>query len=303
MRKENCNLLYNKFSEHLKEVFGEKVWKISVDAGFKCPPQAKCIYCYNPSFVPETAKRVKTLKEQILEGMEIIKKKRKVNKFIVYFQAYTNTYGEPEHLKKVYNEALLLSPHIVGISIGTRSDCMNDKVLEILKDLNKRTYLWVELGLQSANDKVLRITKRGHDVKNFEDAVKKLKENNIKVMAHVIIGLPGDEYKDFINTAHFLNELKIDGVKIHPLHVVKYTELEKWYREGRYKPLEFNEYINIVCDFIENLDKNIMIARLTGESPHNLLVAPSWCRNKLKVINEIEKELKRRNSYQGKFVR
>ncbi len=293
---------YNKFSEHLKKVFGEKVWKISVDAGFKCPPQAKCVYCYNPSFVPETARRVKPLKEQIMEGMEIIKKRRKVNKFIVYFQAYTNTYAEPEYLKKVYYEALSISPDIVGISIGTRSDCIDDKILEILKDLNKRTYLWVELGLQSANDRAMEITKRGHDVKNFRETVKKLKENNIKVMAHVIIGLPGDEYKDWMNTAYFLNKLKIDGVKIHPLHVVKYTELEKWYREGKYKPLEFDEYIKVVCDFIENLDKDIIIARLTGEAPDDLLVAPDWCRNKMRVLSEIERELEKRGSYQGKYI-
>ncbi len=293
---------YNKFSEHLKEIFGEKVWKISVDAGFRCPPQAKCIYCYNPSFVPETARRSKPLKEQILEGIEIIKRKRKVNKFIVYFQAYTNTYGEPEYLKRVYYEALSVSPFIVGISIGTRSDCLDEKVMEILKDLNKKTYLWVELGLQSANERTMEITKRGHNVKNFEEAVKKLKENNIRVMAHVIIGLPGDGYEDFINTAHFLNRLKIDGVKIHPLHVVRYTELEKWFREGRYKPLEFEEYIRIVCDFIENLEGSIVIGRLTGEAPFNLLLAPDWCRNKLRVLSEIERELEKRNSYQGKFL-
>ncbi len=293
---------YNKFSEHLKEIFGEKVWKISVDAGFRCPPQAKCIYCYNPSFVPETARRSKPLKEQILEGIEIIKRKRKVNKFIVYFQAYTNTYGEPEYLKRVYYEALSVSPFIVGISIGTRSDCLDEKVMEILKDLNKKTYLWVELGLHSANERTMEITKRGHNVKNFEEAVKKLKENNIRVMAHVIIGLPGDGYEDFINTAHFLNKVKIDGVKIHPLHVVRYTELEKWFREGRYKPLEFEEYIRIVCDFIENLEGSIVIGRLTGEAPFNLLLAPDWCRNKLRVLSEIERELEKRNSYQGKSL-
>ncbi len=293
---------YNKFSEHLKKVFGEKVWKISVDAGFKCPPQAKCIYCYNPSFVHETARRIKPLKEQILEGMGIIKKRRKVNKFIVYFQAYTNTYAETEYLRKVYYEALSISPDIVGISIGTRSDCIDDGILEILKDLNKKTYLWVEIGLQTVNEKTMRITKRGHDVKNFEEAVRKLKENNIRVMAHVIIGLPGDEYEDWMNTAYFLNKLKIDGVKIHPLHVVKYTELEKWYNEGKYEPLEFEEYIKAVCDFIERLDKNIIIARLTGEAPDDLLVAPEWCRNKLRVLNEIEKELEKRGSYQGKYA-
>ncbi len=293
---------YNKFSEHLKKVFGEKVWKISVDAGFKCPPQAKCIYCYNPSFVPETARRIKPLKEQILEGMKIIRKRRRVNKFIVYFQAYTNTYAEPEYLKKVYYEALSISPDVVGISIGTRSDCIDDKILEILKDLNGKTYLWVELGLQSANDRAMEITKRGHDVRNFEETVKKLKENNIRVMAHVIIGLPGDEYKDWMNTAYFLNKLKIDGVKIHPLHIVKYTELEKWYNEGKYKPLEFAEYIRAVCDFLERLDKDIIVARLTGEAPDNLLVAPEWCKNKLRVLNEIEKELERRGSFQGKAV-
>ncbi|MEO0283835.1 MAG: TIGR01212 family radical SAM protein [candidate division WOR-3 bacterium] len=296
------NLRYNKFSEHLKNLFGEKVWKISVDAGFKCPPQAKCIYCYNPSFVPETARRKVPLKEQILKGMEIIRNRRKVNKFIVYFQAFTNTYGDIEFMRKVYYEALNTHPDIVGISIGTRSDTVGDEVLELLYELNKKTYLWVELGLQSANDKTMEITKRGHNVKNFEEAVFKLKEKNIRVMAHVIIGLPGDTYDDWMNTAFFLNKLKIDGVKIHPLHIVKYTELENWYREGKYKPLEMEEYINAACDFIERLEENILIARLTGEAPFNLLVAPDWCKNKMIVLNKIERELEKRESFQGKYL-
>ncbi|MEN3046750.1 MAG: TIGR01212 family radical SAM protein [Candidatus Hydrothermales bacterium] len=293
---------YNKFSQHLKEIFKEKVWKISVDAGFKCPPQAKCIYCYNPSFVPETARRFIPLKDQIIKGIEILRERKKVNKFIVYFQAYTNTYGDVNYMRKVYYEALNTHPDIVGISIGTRCDCLPDDVLDLLSELNEITYLWVELGLQSANEKSMILTKRGHDLKCFEESVLKLKERKIRIMAHVIIGLPGDTYKDYINTAHFLNKLKINGVKIHPLHVVKYTELEREFIEGRYRPLELEEYVNIVCDFIERLDKNILIARLTGEAPEDLLIAPLWCKNKLKLINDIEKELERRDSYQGKFV-
>ncbi|MEN3044798.1 MAG: TIGR01212 family radical SAM protein [Candidatus Hydrothermales bacterium] len=293
---------YNKFSQHLREVFKEKVWKISVDAGFRCPPQAKCIYCYNPSFVPETAKRSIPLKDQIFKGMEILRKRRKVNKFIVYFQAYTNTYGDIEFMRNVYHEALSVHPDIVGISIGTRCDCLPDEVLNLLSELNEVTYLWVELGLQSANEKTMMLTKRGHDVKSFEEAVLKLKEKKIRVMAHVIIGLPGETYEDYINTVFFLNRLKINGIKIHPLHVVKYTELEREFKEGRYKPLELDEYVRIVCDFIERLDRDTLIARLTGESPEDFLVAPLWCKNKLKVLNEIERELIRRDSYQGKLV-
>jgi len=291
---------YNKFSDYLKRIFGVKVWKVSVDAGFKCPPQAKCIYCFNLSFTPSYARRVKEIELQIKEGIEIIRKSKKAKKFIVYFQPYTNTYGDPETLEFLYFKALRSHPDIVGISIGTRADCITDEVMEVLKELKKKTFLWVELGLQSALDKTLEITKRGEKVEDFEKAVSMLKREDIKVITHVIIGLPGEKEEDFISTANFLNRLKIEGVKIHPLHVVKNTELEDWFKRGKYKPLEFEEYVKYVVDFLEVLDPEIVIARLTGETQKDLLIAPVWCENKMRVLNRIEEEFKMRNSFQGK---
>lgn len=300
---------YNSFSEYLKNLFGVKVWKVSVDAGFSCPNNARCIYCSTPSFTPEYAERNTPIRQQILKGIEIIKRTRKARKFIVYFQPHTNTYvdgfgADTEEqkeifLRNVYTEALSSHPDIVGLSIGTRPDCLSSNTIELLSELNKVTFLYVELGLQSANNNTLELIKRGHTKECFCDAVQKLKEKNIRVLAHIILGLPNESEKDWEITARFLNELKIDAVKIHPLHIVKNTEMESWYRSGMYTPIELREYAEGVAKVIGILHRNCLIARLTGEASKDTLIAPLWCKEKNKVLMAIENELEKRNIYQG----
>lgn len=296
---------YKSLNHFLKEYFGEKVYRVSVDGGFTCPVRdgtkgwRGCIFCNVKSFTPPYSERWKSLKEQILYGIDIVRKTRKAKKYMVYFQPYTNTYGEVEKLRKLYYEALSAHQDIVGLFIGTRPDCLPQNVLDLLEEINEKTFLVVELGLQTANDKTLEVIKRGHTVEDFIKATQELQKRKIKVLVHVIIGLPGDTKEDFINTAKLLSELGVFAVKIHPLHVVKFTELEIWYKEGKYIPLTLDEYANYAVDFLEHLADSIYIARLTGESPDKLLIAPEWCKNKFKVLEKIEKILEEKDTYQG----
>jgi len=296
---------YKSLNDFLKEYFGEKVYRVSVDGGFTCPVRdgtkgwRGCIFCNIKSFTPPYSERWKSVKEQILYGIDIVRKTRKAKKYMVYFQPYTNTYGEVEKLRKLYYEALEAHQDIVGLFIGTRPDCLPQDVLDLLEEINERTFLVVELGLQTANDKTLEIIKRGHTVEDFIKATQELHRRKIKVLVHVIIGLPGDTKEDYINTAKLLSELGVFAVKIHPLHVVKFTELEIWYKEGKYTPLTLDEYANYTVDFLEHLDDSIYIARLTGEAPDKLLIAPEWCKNKFKVLEKIEEILEEKNTYQG----
>lgn len=296
---------YKTLSSFMKEYFGEKVYKVSVDGGFTCPVRdgtkgwRGCIFCNIKSFTPPYAERARSVKDQILEGIENVKKFRKARKYVVYFQPYTNTYADVEKLRKLYNEALEAHPDIVGIFIGTRPDCLSYEIIDLLDELNRKTFLVVELGLQSSNNRTLELIKRGHTVEDYIDATKKLHERNIRTLPHIIIGLPGDTEQDYINGARLISDLGVFAVKIHPLHVVKFTELELWYRKGEYKPLEISEYVEYVGLFLENLSPRIYIARITGEAPDKFLVAPEWCKNKFKVIQEIDLYLEKKNIYQG----
>lgn len=297
---------YKSFNTFLREYFGEKVYKISVDGGFTCPVRdgtkgwRGCIFCNVKSFTPPNAERWKSIKDQIKEGIEKARVYKKAKKFAVYFQPYTNTYGEVEKLRELYYEALGADESIVGMFIGTRPDCLPDDVIELLEEINKKTFLVVELGLQSANPRTLEIIQRGHTVEDFTEATLKLKEKGIRVLAHVIIGLPGDSEEDYIKTAEYLSELGVFAVKIHPLHVVRFTLLEVWYREGKYTPLTLEEYAKYAVEFLEHLSDSIYVARLTGEAPDKFLVAPEWCRNKFNVLNKINKLMEELNTFQGK---
>ncbi len=299
---------YKTLNSYLRERFGQRVWRISVDGGFTCPVRdgtkgwRGCIFCNIKSFTPPYAERVKSVREQVKFGVELIRKHKKAQKFVVYFQPYTNTYAEVEKLRKLYYDALEADENVVGLFIGTRPDCLPNETIDLLDEINKRTFLVVELGLQTANNRTLEIIKRGHTVEDFVEATYKLHKRGIKVLAHVIIGLPGDTVQDYINTAKLLNDLKIFAVKIHPLHVVKFTELDLWYREGKYIPLEFDEYINYVVEFIANLSPSIYIARLTGEAPEKFLVAPLWCKDKFRVLDGIAKKLEELNIFQGSKI-
>jgi hypothetical protein len=233
--------------------------------------------------------------------MEYLKKRYSgVQKYIAYFQNHTNTHAKPEKLREWFSLPLRF-PDVVGISISTRPDAVSEEIFEIFKELSKKTYLWIEYGLSSANDKTLAFIKRGHTSKQFEDAAVRTQELGIPVCAHVILGLPGETREDMMKTAVFLNRIKIAGVKIHNLFILKNTELEKLYLDGKYKPMTLQEYALLACDFIERLDPGIIIHRFNSHGPKDLTVAPDWSVNKIVIYNAVEAELKRRDTYQGKF--
>jgi len=297
---------YYSYSKYLRETFGGKVFRITVDAGFTCPNRdgtkgrGGCIYCYSGSeYRPE--KRALSVREQIREGMERVRRRYGAEKFLVYFQAYTNTYAPPEVLKPIY-DAIREFKEVVGLIVGTRPDCVPDEVLELLNSYTSDYLVWLELGLESSHFKSLRFMNRGHGVSDFIDAVLRVRKfPKINLCAHTILGLPTEDYEDMMETADFIASLRLDGVKIHPLHVIRGTKLAEIYQEKPFKLLELEEYAKLVVDFIERLPEKTVIQRITGEAPPELLVGPSWCiqREKPKVIEAIRREFERRDTRQG----
>lgn len=295
------NKMYHTLNYELTKTFNTRVFKVSLNGNFSCPNfknGSGCIFCSAKGSGDFAGDKNKSITEQFIEIKEKLNNKWPDTKYIAYFQANTNTYAPVSVLKKKYEEALKI-PNVVGLNIGTRPDAITDECLKYLKELNKRTYLTVELGLQSMHDKTLKLINRGHDLKCFDTCVKKLKENNIKVVVHIINGLPYETYDMMMDTVRHLNKLKIDGIKIHMLHILKNTELEKMYNKNHFHILTKEEYVKIVCDQIEELNDNITIHRLTGDGAKDDLVAPIWTLKKVSVLNDIDKELKKRGTYQG----
>lgn len=307
MPQRSAEKRYLSFNQHLKDTFGEKVYKVTIDAGFTCPNRdgtcgtGGCIYCYGDRAVSQLADCA-SVQSQIREGMAAIHKRYKANKFLAYFQSYTNTYGPVEQLAQLYQAALEIE-HIVGLSIGTRPDCVDEDILDVLGTIAQKTYLWVEYGLQSVHDTTLKRIHRGHDFAAFLDAIQRTKKwQHIKICVHVILGLPGETRGEMIETAKVLSALHVDGVKIHSAHVLKHTRLAEMYARGEYQVLELPEYLDIVCDFLEHLSPQIIIHRLVGDAPRERYIAPEWCMQKSDALRQIEKELERRNSSQGSRV-
>lgn len=299
--------LYRDLKGFLKETFGCRVHKIPLDAGLTCPNRdgvlgyGGCIYCNAEGSGTGAFSCGIPLKEQLLKGMDFLKRRHRAEKFIAYFQSFTNTYGKLEFLKSLYEEALS-HPDVVGLSVGTRPDCINEELLKLLQSYTRTHAVWIEYGLQSANDFTLRLINRGHFTEDFLKAVEMSKGRGFHIVAHIIIGLPFEGKKDVINTARFLSLAGIDGVKIHLLYIQKGNALYEMYMKGDYKPLEMDEYVCLVCDFLEHLSSRIVIHRLTGDAHKGRLVAPQWSKNKQKVISCIIEELRRRNTYQGIFA-
>lgn len=295
---------YVRFTDHLRQTFACRVHKVCIDAGFTCPnrdgtvAQGGCIYCNNVSFSP--GNRRLSVREQIGRGTQILRKRYKADKFIAYFQAYTNTYGDIRLLKSLYDEALH-SDDIVGLSIGTRPDCVPDEVLDLLADYASRTYVWLELGLESGHDHTLTLLNRGHTVAAFDDAVRRAQQRGLQLCAHVILGLPGESPAAMLATARHLAALRLDAVKLHHLHVVRHTVLEKMYRRGEVTLLTLDEYATLVAHCLEVLPPEMIIMRLMGDAPRDTLVAPSWSLHKQAALQRIEQELVRRDTYQGKY--
>ncbi len=296
---------YRAFSDYLKEKFGCKVYKISIDAGFTCPNRdgslgvGGCIYCNNQGFSPNTRRSRSTISEQVLQGIDFMGARYKAEKFIAYFQAFTNTYAPVDVLEKAYREALI-DERIVGLSVGTRPDCIEDAAVELLAGLSSEYDVWIELGLQSVHDETLDRIKRRHHVKDFTETVGRIKKHpDLKICAHIILGLPGETRDMMLDSADMLSDLGVHGVKVHLLHVLRDTPLEELYNKGEIDIFEFGTYVELAADYLERLDPGIVIQRLTADGPSDILIAPKWALEKKKTIDKIEKLLLKRNSRQG----
>lgn len=298
------NKRYYTLNYFYKKTFNSKVFKVSLNAGFTCPNKdgskgvGGCIYC-SPSGSGDFAGNIKdNLVKQFNEVRDIMLKKWPDAKYIAYFQANSNTYAPVEELKEKY-ESVINLPGVIGLSIATRPDCFNEEIYEYLEELNKRTFLTIELGLQTIHEKTNKLINRGHSLKEFEDCYKELKKRNIKVIVHIINGLPGETKNDMLETVKYLNKLKIDGIKIHMLHITKHTKLADMYKSEPFHVLTKDEYIDIVVDELELLNKDIVIARITGDPVKDDLIEPTWLLKKFVVLNDIDKEMVKRNTYQG----
>ncbi len=300
----SADLPYRDLNSYLRERFGVRVQKVTLDAGLTCPNRdghvgvAGCLYCNARGSGTGAWARGLTIKEQLEEGMARLARRYGASRFIAYFQSFSNTYAPLKALQALYREALAFQ-EVVGLSIGTRPDCLSPEILDLLADIAQDRLLWLELGLQSAHDDTLKLINRGHDVACFTRAVREAAARGLEVVAHVILGLPGEGPVEMAGTARYLGSLSLQGVKIHLLYVVRGSGLEKLYRAGNYRPLEAGEYVSLVADFLELLPPHLVIHRLTGDPHPEELVAPDWCRYKSKVLTEIREELARRGSRQG----
>jgi radical SAM protein (TIGR01212 family) len=301
------SMYYFKFSKFLKEKYGEKVWKITVDAGYSCPNRdivtgkEGCIFCRVDSFSKMQSLKNLAIAIQVKQGIHDQNIKGVIKKYIVYFQASTNTYAPIEILKRNFYEALAFE-QVVGLSIATRPDCLLDPILKILAELSQRTEVWVEIGVQTSHDRTLNLLNRGHTFQDFVNAVEKLKNLHLRICAHLMLGLPGENADDVMSTAEQIALLPIHEIKIHPLLILKNTPLAELLCQRKIHVLELQEYIGSVCDFLERLPAGMVIQRLTAEAPSEILIAPQWALNKHAILGGIDKEFQRRNTCQGTFL-
>ena len=298
------NKRYHTLNYFYRQKFNNKVFKVPLDAHMSCPNKINgngCIFCSNSSSANITNSNL-SIKDQFKKNVETLEKKWPNSLYIPYFQSGTNTYAPLDTLKPLFEE-LLDYPKVVGLAIATRPDAISNEVLNYLEELNKKTFLTIEVGLQSSNDNTLKFIKRGHDTKCFVETVKKLKERNIFTVAHIINGLPYETEEDMLNTVKLLNDLKIDGIKIHMLYISKDTELASIYEKEKFPILTKEEYIDIVIKELELLNEKIVIERITGDPIKEELITPTWLLKKFCVLNDIDKEMVKRNTYQGKKVK
>jgi radical SAM protein (TIGR01212 family) len=291
------------FNNYLQSKFGERIQRLSLNAGFTCPNRdgkissEGCMYCNDKGFSPFANTRL-SLTQQIKKSMDYASKRYKAKKFIAYFQNATNTYAPLPKLKKAY-DVIREFPDIVGLYISTRPDCVDEKSLNLIGSYCKDYDVWVEYGLQSTHDRSLRLINRGHSFHDFVRAAQMTKERNIKVGAHIILGLPGETKEDMLKTAAKLMKLPISGLKFHMLHILKNTRLESYYKWGSVRLLTFKEYVNTICDFLEMISPECVILRLSSDARDDFLIAPKWINRKSEVITEIKNEFKRRRTKQG----
>ncbi len=300
---------YYDFSTFLRQYFEGKVQKISVHAGFTCPNRdgAKgvggCTYCNNQTFNPEYCDPKLSVTQQLEDGIRFFERKYPAMRYLAYFQAYTNTYGELEHLKKMYEEALAVDG-VVGLVIGTRPDCMPDALLDYLQELNRRTFLMVEYGIESANDETLRRINRGHDFATAVEAVRRTHERGILTGGHLILGLPGEERDELLRQASLIASLPLDMLKLHQLQLIKGTRMAREYEEHPewFHLYEADEYIELAIDYIERIPQHVVIERFISQSPRTLLIAPDWGMKNHEFVDRLRRRMAERNTWQGKAI-
>lgn len=288
---------YLSFNKYLKDKFGQKVYKISLDGGFTCPNRdgkagtRGCIFCSKGGSGDFAENREMSITEQIESGKKRVEKKIKSGKYIAYFQAFTNTYAPVEILRQKYEEAIN-HPDIVALSIATRPDCLGNDVLRLLDEMNKIKPVFVELGLQTIHQKSAKYIRRGYDLSVYDKAVRDLKKIGVNVVVHVILGLPNESENDMLETVKYVCESGANGIKLQLLHVIDGTDLAKDYEKGLFKTLEFDEYVNLIVKCVKIIPKDIVIHRLTGDGAKKDLIAPLWSADKKRVLNAINKALR-----------
>lgn len=298
---------YFQYSKHLENFFGCKVYKITLDAGFDCPNRdgtkssGGCIFCDESGSFSRAHSNILSIEKQLKESSNHLRDRFKAQKFLAYFQAYTNTYASVERLRQVYDN-VFTNKDVVGMSIGTRPDCVDEEKLNLIEEYAKKYYVWIEYGLQSSHNKTLKLINRGHTVEDFTKAIEMTKGRNIKICAHIILGLPDETREDMLETARFIAKSGVDGIKIHLLCALKGTKLADMYENGVFIPMGEEEYVQTVCDFLELLPSNMTIHRIAGNGLKEILIAPKWLDNKFSTLNKIDKELERRDSWQGKLL-
>lgn len=299
---------FHTWNTEMRRQFGDKVFKVMLDAGFTCPnrdgsiAKGGCTFCSARGSGDFAGSR----RDDLVTQFNTIRDRQHLKwphaKYIGYFQAYTNTYAPVEELREYY-EAILEQPGVVGLSIATRPDCLPDDVVDYLAELNERTYLWVEMGLQTIHESTSQLINRAHDTKVYLDAVEKLRKRNIRVCTHIIYGLPQESHEMMLETGRAVADMNVQGIKIHLLHLMRKTPMVKQYEAGLLRFLEKDEYVKLIVDTLEFLPPEMIVHRLTGDAPRDLLIGPMWSLKKWEVLNAIDDELKRRDTWQGKFWR
>ena len=297
---------YHSLDYMLRERFGEKVYKVTLNGGMSCPNRdgkigpRGCIFCSAGGSGDFAADAALSITDQIERQISILSQKRPIHKYIAYFQAYTNTYAPVEYLEKIFTEAIS-HPKIVALSIGTRPDCLSPEIVALLSRLNKQKPVWIELGLQTIHESTARYIRRGYPLCVFDDAVKRLRKENIEVIVHTILGLPGENTADILETMEYLNHMDIQGIKLQLLHVLRGTDLAADYEKGLFQTYERDEYISLLINCLEHLRPDMVIHRITGDGPKDLLIAPLWASRKREVLNMLHHRMKEEQSYQGRL--
>ncbi|MDO5345123.1 MAG: TIGR01212 family radical SAM protein [Lachnospiraceae bacterium] len=299
---------YHSLDYELKKRFGEKVYRLSLNGGMTCPNRdgtlgrRGCIFCSEGGSGDFAGAAAQSISQQIEAQKQLLNKKRPVRKYIAYFQAYTNTYAPVNYLEKIFTEALS-RPEVAVLSIATRPDCLPEEVLALLERLNRQKPVWVELGLQTMHENTAAFIRRGYPLPCFENAVGQLRSRGLEVIVHTILGLPGEEEKQMLQTMEYLNRQDIQGIKLQLLHILKHTDLASWYEQHPFPVLTMDEYVQLLIHCLEILSPELTIHRLTGDGPKDLLIAPLWSQAKRTVLNTLHQELRRQNTWQGRLYR